>query len=191
MKHKKIAIIGCAGSGKTYLTLKLAQKVDLPIIHLDQYAWKPNWERIDFEELKKMHHELCKKDAWIMEGIYFKLLRERVEHADVVIFLDMPRSVCLWNVIKRSIFNSGKIIEGNPQGCIQNIFSFKFLEFLQWIWNFKHKHRQDVLNVLEECKNSKQMYVIKSREELNELIHVFKKFIEPFSQRITSKTLIL
>ena len=42
--HKKIAIIGCAGSGKTTLAF-LLQKLNLPIYHLDQYYWKPNWER--------------------------------------------------------------------------------------------------------------------------------------------------
>lgn len=169
MKSQKIAIIGCAGSGKTYLTFKLAEKLHLPIYHLDQYAWKPNWERVDFEELKKIHHELCKKDAWIMEGIYFKLLYERVQAADVVIFLDIPRSVCLWNVIKRSLLNSGKVIEGNLQGCAQNIFSFKFLEFLQWIWSFDRKHRPDILDILQDFKQSKQIYVIKSRQEMNKL----------------------
>jgi adenylate kinase family enzyme len=173
MKNKKIAIIGCAGSGKTYLTLKLAEKLQLPIYHLDQFAWKPNWERIDFEELKKIHHDLCKKDAWIIEGIYFKLLHERVQAADIVIFLDMPRFVCLWNVIKRSWLNLGKVIKGNPQGCVQRIFSFKFLEFLRWIWNFDRKHRPNILKTLQEFTESKQMYVIKSRQEMNDVINGF------------------
>jgi adenylate kinase family enzyme len=170
MKNKKIAVIGCSGSGKTYLTLKLAKKLQLPIYHLDQYAWKPNWQRVDIEALKKIHHELCKKDAWIMEGIYFRLLHERVQAADIIIFLDMSRSVCLWNVIKRSWFNSAKVIEGNPQACVQNIFSFKFLEFLQWIWNFDLKHRSDILHTLQEFEQSKQVYVIQSRQEMNALI---------------------
>ena len=48
LQAKKIAVIGCPGSGKTYLTFKLYEKLQLPIIHLDQYAWKPGWERVDF-----------------------------------------------------------------------------------------------------------------------------------------------
>ena len=171
---RKIAIIGCAWSGKTYLAFKLHEELHLPIYHLDQYAWKPNWERVDFEKLKNIHHKLCEKNVWIMEGIYFKLLHERVQAADVVIFLDMPRFVCLWNVIKRSWFNSGKIIEGNPQGCHQRILSSKFLEFLQWIWNFNRKHRSAIYQKLDEFKDLKQIYVIKSVAEMNDFIEKLK-----------------
>ena len=167
---KKIAIIGCSGSGKTYLAFKFHEDLDLPIYHLDQYAWKQNWEKVDFEQLKEIHHELCKKDSWIIEGIYFKLLHERVQAADVVIFLDIPRYQCLWNVIKRAVFNYGQIIPGNPEGCHQQVLSFKFLEFLQWIWNFNRKHRSVIYQALDEFKDSKQIYVIKSMAEMNDFI---------------------
>lgn len=139
---KKIAVIGCSGSGKTYVSFKLAAKLGLPIYHLDQYAWKPNWEKVDFEELSRVHKYVCQKDSWIIEGIYFKLLQERIEAADAIIFLNMPRYVCIYNVIKRAIINYGTIIPGNPEGCQQKIFSFKFIEFLQWIWNFNDKHQK-------------------------------------------------
>ena len=43
----KIAIIGNAGSGKSTLGFELHKKLDLPLYHLDQYYWKPNWQRVD------------------------------------------------------------------------------------------------------------------------------------------------
>ena len=167
---KKIAVIGCSGSGKTYLTFKLHEKLGLPIIHLDQYAWKPNWKKVDFDELQKIHHDLCAQDVWIMEGIYFKLLRERVEHADAVIFLDISRYQCLWQVIKQAIVNYGKKIPGNPEGCKQRIFSYKFSEFLLWIWNFNKKHRPAVLDLLNEFKDTKQIFVIRSKAEMDDFL---------------------
>src|SRR3989338_7021185 len=57
---KKIAVIGCSGSGKTYLSFTLQEKLQLPLIHLDQYAWKPNWEKVDADLFANIHHELCK-----------------------------------------------------------------------------------------------------------------------------------
>ena len=55
---KKIAIIGNAGSGKSTLAYKLQQKLNLPIYHLDQYYWKPNWGRTDPDEYKIVHNNL-------------------------------------------------------------------------------------------------------------------------------------
>lgn len=66
--HKKIAIIGCAGSGKTTLAFKLKKKLNLPLYHLDQYYWKPGWGRCDFEIFRKTYDLLCEQDAWIIEG---------------------------------------------------------------------------------------------------------------------------
>lgn len=167
---KKIAVIGCAGSGKTFLTLKLQEKLQLPVFHLDQYHWKPNWQRVDEEIFTKAHHDLCVQKLWIIEGIYFRHASERFEHADAIIFLDMPRYVCLWNVIKRSLFNSSKVIEGNPQGCQLNLLNWKFLEFLQWIWNFKSKHRQVILDTLRKIEGEKSVYIITSRTEMNDFL---------------------
>jgi len=66
--HRKIAIIGCAGSGKTTLGFQLQKKLNLPVYHLDQYYWQPNWERVEFEVFSNAHAGLCEQDEWIIEG---------------------------------------------------------------------------------------------------------------------------
>jgi adenylate kinase family enzyme len=58
---KKIAIIGCAGSGKTTLAFQLHNKLHLPLHHLDQYYWKPNWQRLTLEEFNVIHEALCEQ----------------------------------------------------------------------------------------------------------------------------------
>lgn len=166
---KKIAIIGNAGSGKTTLAFKLSEKMNLTLYHLDQYCWKPGWQKIEFETFKQIHDNLCQKDAWIIEGSYYKLLQQRALHADVIIYLDIPTYICLWRVLKRAILHFGQDIPGNPVECKQNLFTFRFLEFLRWIWSFNKKNKPGILKILNELENSKQIYILKSQKDIDNL----------------------
>ena len=47
---KRIIVIGGNGSGKTTFSLELAKKLKIPLIHLDQYFWKGNWENMSNNE---------------------------------------------------------------------------------------------------------------------------------------------
>lgn len=167
--HKRIAIIGCAGSGKTTLAFHLQEKLNLPLYHLDQYYWKPHWQRSELAEFSEVHVELCEQDAWIMEGSYYRFFYYRACYAEVIIFLDVPRYKCLWYVIKRSFLNWGKIIPGSPKECKQELFSWKFLEFLHWIWTFNRRYRASIMRELEEFKKEKQVYILKSLNEKDSL----------------------
>lgn len=163
--HKKIAIVGCAGSGKTTLALQLKEELNLPLYHLDQYYWKSGWERVGLETFVEIHDSLCEQDEWIIEGSYVKCFYKRAMYADVIIFLDAPRYKCLWYVIKRSVFNFGKVIPGNSENCKQQIFSLKFLAFLKWVWNFNNRYRHMILYTLDELKDTKQIYILKLPKE--------------------------
>jgi adenylate kinase family enzyme len=174
--HKKIVVYGNSGSGKTTLARLLSKKFNLPLYHLDQYHWKPNWERVSDAEFFAKHKQLCNEPAWIMEGIYTRILPERIAHADMVIFLDMPRYLCMWRVLKRSVLNHGKQLPGDPEGCTQNVFRSKFLEFITWVWNFNKRNRAAVLEMLQspEFKN-KQIYILRSPQEMDAFIEQLER----------------
>jgi adenylate kinase family enzyme len=167
LKHKRIAIIGCAGSGKTTLALKLKEKLSLPLHHLDQYYWKPNWERVDFEAFSKAHDNLCDQNEWIIEGPYLRTLYYRVTCADTIIFLDLPRRTCMWSIIRRSITNYRKVLPGSTANCKQRLFSFKYLEFLHWVWNFNKRYHKSIMQVLSEFAPDKQIYILNSFDEID------------------------
>lgn len=168
--HKRIAIIGCAGSGKTTLAFQLQKQLNLPLYHLDQYYWKPGWQRSELEEFSKIHTQLCKQNAWIMEGSYYKTFHERAVHADVIIFLDAPRYKCIWFVLKRSVLNLGKIIPGSPKACKQELLNFKYVEFLHWIWTFNKRYKEGILQELEAHKKTKQIYIVQSFKEIEKFL---------------------
>lgn len=160
----KIAIVGCAGSGKTTLALQLQEKFQLPLYHLDLYYWLPGWEKIGLDKFTEIHHKLCDQEKWIIEGSYIRVLDYRVKTADVIIFLDLPRRQCLLNVFKRLIVNWRKVMPDSPENCPQR-FS---LEFIKWVWNFNKKHRESILSILERCPD-KKIYRVTSLKMIRDI----------------------
>jgi len=102
----KIMITGNAGSGKTTFSRKLAKILNRQdIICLDKIVWKPGWILVDKEEKELELAKITKMQSWIVDGVSKTIL----EAADTILFLDYPRHVCYWRVMKRSckyIFNS-------------------------------------------------------------------------------------
>jgi adenylate kinase family enzyme len=168
--HKKIAVVGCAGSGKTHLAFALHKKLQIPLYHLDQYYWLPDWERVQLDKFKIAHDSLCDKDSWIIEGSYVKFFPYRAQQADVIIYTDLPRYLCMWYVLKRSWTHWGEVIPGNPEGCKQRILSWKFVGFLQWVWTFNKRYRNMILDILDQQRVTKKVYVLKSFQEMDDFV---------------------
>lgn len=164
----KIAIIGNSGSGKSTLALHLHNILHIPLFHLDQYFWKPGWQRPDRGEFAESHHKLCDGDSWIIEGMAIRLFEYRILQADVIIFLDMPLYICLYRIFKRTFLNFGKVYFASAPGCPERFPSF---EFLQYVWNFNTKQKREITAFLQKFNGQKKIFVVKNEQELNELIN--------------------
>jgi adenylate kinase family enzyme len=163
----KIAIIGCPGSGKSTLAFKLHQILHIPLVHLDQYFWKPGWQRPDRQEFAEIHDKLCDAPEWIMEGMATRHFEYRLQKADVIIFLDVPLYVCLYRIFRRAFANFGKVFFSSARGCKERLPD---REFLTYVWNFNKKQKPEVKALLQKYGNDKKIFVVKNQHELNELI---------------------
>lgn len=174
MSIKRIAIIGNSGSGKSYLADKLHQLLRLPVYHLDKYCWKPGWTKLEYAEFKHIHDALCGKDKWIIEGMNLKSLEHRLQRADMIIFLDISRSVCLWHVFKRLLKHYGSSEPHAAEGCPQEL-SWQFWQFVRWVWNFKKQVRPKIYAALKSCADQKQIYILKSKKEVDQFLCQYLK----------------
>lgn len=66
------------------------------------------------------------------DGNYSRTLPLRSEKADTLVYLDLPRSLCLWRVIWRRATNHGRTRPDMTEGCPERLD----LLFLKWIWTF-------------------------------------------------------
>ncbi len=170
-KIKRIAIIGNAGSGKSTIAKKLHAIYKLPLYHLDQYYFKPNWIKRDRDEYKKFHDSLCDTNEWIIEGINLKLLDYRAQRADLIIFLDLPRYTCLWSIFKRTLYHYGKVLPTSAPGCYER-FNSDYIKVIMYIWNFKKIYPPKINELFTHYMQTKKLYTLKSRKEAKNLLRI-------------------
>jgi adenylate kinase family enzyme len=164
---QKIVIIGPPGAGKSTFAQILGNILDIEVIHLDRYFWQPGWKEYPRKARIAIQQQLVRgKDRWIIEGTYLGSSDSRLEVADTIIFLDMPRLVCLWRAIKRHITYRGYSRLDIPDGCTDRLSLLYILKVLV----FPHKGRKWLLAKIKEIR----------AEEANELE---KKTILTYSSR--------
>ena len=91
----KIHIIGCSGSGKTYLANALSKKYNISCFDLDDIQWDNNakeyGKKRTLDERKALLQEiLYNNDEWIIEGVYYAWVQQSFDEADKIYVLDMP-----------------------------------------------------------------------------------------------------
>ena len=159
---KRVLIIGCCGAGKSTLAIGLADKTNLPIIHLDSYYWKPNWIETPKDEWTEIVKRLCSQPEWIMDGNYVNSLPVRLSFADTVIFLDFNTVSCLFGAFRRLILRHRP---DKIEGCKERID----FEFLKWIIMFKARQTPKITALLRSYANGK-VYVLRNGRQCKEFL---------------------
>jgi adenylate kinase family enzyme len=134
---QRVLVLGCSGSGKTRLSLALAERTGLPVIHLDQHYWRPGWVEPPKEEWLAQVAELLARPSWIMDGNYSGTIAERLAAADTAIFLDFPTWICFWRVLKRIVAGYGRTRPDLAPGCPEHVD----FAFLLYVLRFRRRNR--------------------------------------------------
>ncbi|WP_208559300.1 AAA family ATPase [Marinilactibacillus kalidii] len=163
---KRILIIGCPGSGKSTLAEQLANELELELIHLDRVNWLDDHTTLSRQAFDKQLTLILKKEEWVIDGNYNRTLAHRLSYADTVIWLDLPRIICLYRVIKRYV--KGKKTNHQHHGNPKRIDR----DFLKFIWRFNQTNRPKMKRVLEGCTD-KNIFVLRN----NKNIRIFKNNI--------------
>ena len=159
---KRILILGCCGSGKSTLARRLHEKTKIPIIHLDQEYWLPNWTEPSKENWNSIVTKLVQRDTWIMDGNYSGSFNVRIPRADTIIYLDKSTTTCMWRVCKRVFTYHGKVRPDMVEGCAERFD----LEFMHYVLTFNLRNRKKQLRLMEELKNEKQVFIFQKEKEM-------------------------
>ncbi len=99
--YKKIADIGCPGSGKTTFSKKLAAITNLLHYNLDMLYWKPDASHLSRSKFKFKQEQIIDKEKWIIDGNFKRTLEIRIKNAELIYFLDLPVDTCIQGVTTR------------------------------------------------------------------------------------------
>ncbi|MEO8073409.1 MAG: DNA topology modulation protein [Acidobacteriota bacterium] len=159
---RKILVIGSGGAGKSTFARRLGEKTGLEVVHLDKLYWKPNWTETPKDEWRKIVGEIIKGDEWIMDGNFGGTIDLRLAACDTVITLDLPRTVCVYRVLKRRLKYRSTNRPDMSEGCHEKID----FEFLQWIWNYSKNNKPQITEKLKRFGNEKTIIRLKSKREV-------------------------
>ena len=157
----KIAVLGYAGSGKTYLSDYISGKLNIPVLHLDSVKWDREWNPVDDSIALSKVSYFMKNDDWIIDGFYqYLYYDERLEQADLIILLFLPRYICLYRAIKRTFIRRKEGYKND-----MNWWFFKFLLF-----GCRDKERQKAYSDISEKYKDKTIF-LKSRKDVENYIN--------------------
>ena len=158
---ERICIIGGSGTGKTTLSENLGRKLKLPVYHIDGMNYLPNWEARDKTERDRGILEKVAEEKWIIDGTYHATLKERLERADYIIYLDYSSLAQIKGILGRFIKEHGKERPEIP-GCKERLT----WKFFWWVVKWRKNKRKTIIEALKEVDDSK-VHIFKTRHKLN------------------------
>ena len=163
---KRILVIGSGGAGKSTVATKLGQLLDLEVLHLDKFFWRPGWVEPPRDEWSQTVSDLINRDSWIIDGNYSGTLEMRIQRCDTIVFLDMPRLLCVWRIFKRNLrYRRG----GRPdmaEGCLEKLNR----EFISWVWNYSRRSRPKIVDLIGRHAEGKRVVWLRSNAEVEKFL---------------------
>ena len=159
----KIAIMGYVGSGKSVLARNLSQKFAIPKLELDDIAFDLNWKAVDRSKILPVIQSFMEQESWIIDGNYDDLFQEqRLQAADMIVFVTLPRLQCLIRALKRT--------KDRKAAGYQNDINPWFIRFL--LFECRNKKRRMVYRSIQEKYHSKTV-VLRSQTAINAFLKHF------------------
>ncbi len=157
-------ILGPGGAGKTELAASISRRTGLPVVHLDVLFWRHGWTPAPRDEALRAFAAAIAGERWILDGNFLAVESDdaRFDRADMVIFLDLSRVVCLWRVLKRLVRDRRRSRPDLPEGCSEALD----LSLLRWIWTYPRTDRPRVLAILAGLDRGVDVRHLRSRSDV-------------------------
>lgn len=154
---KRVAIVGCGGSGKSHLARELGRILHAPVTHLDAVYYDDEWNPQPPEKFEAMQRDLVSAERWVIDGNYNSTLQVRLEACDTVILMDVSTWAALWGIFFRQLRH------GHGQDKASGIYNRIHWGVLRYVATYRRKMRPRVLAKIEQYGGHAQVVLLTSR----------------------------
>ncbi len=160
----KIAVLGYAGSGKTYLSAYISEKKNIPVLHLDDIKWDKEWKPIDDSVVLPKVAEFMKNEHWIIDGYYtYLLIDKRLQDADKIVLLQLSRLTCFFRAVKRTA--------SRRKDGYENDMNWWFVKFI--LFGCRNKERRNYYaEIAKKYKN--KTVVLKTKRQVKDFMKLYR-----------------
>lgn len=145
--YSRIYIFGRPGSGKSTFALKLRNYTNLPLYHLDKYFYIANWIKRDYQEFLSIQQNIVNQKNWIIDGNSLQSLEMRYSKADLCLYFNYSRWLCLLRLFKRQFFKD-PAIKDRAEGCAEKT-SWNLIKYM---WTFEYRLDKRIIKQITDLK---------------------------------------
>lgn len=170
---RHIVVYGPAGSGKTFVALKISRLIGVPHIELDSLFWLPEWQEKSLEDFRNDVSTIIDENpgGWVFDGNYGRVRDLILPLTDTVIWLRLPFRVVFWNLLKRSVTRMWKkdVLWGTNRESWRGMFFSRDSLLLYVIRNWK-RYRQKISQDLNEMPHHATVIELHSLKEVESFL---------------------
>lgn len=85
LQYKRINVVGSPGSGKSTLSSRLSELLNIEMFDLDDYLYDNNCDRLNSNSTSQAINELLSNEYFIIDGTYTTTFQDRLDKLDLVI----------------------------------------------------------------------------------------------------------
>ncbi|MFE2578884.1 topology modulation protein [Streptomyces sp. NPDC059378] len=149
----KVAIVGCGGSGKSYLARELGKILDAPVTHLDAAFYDDDWNALPMDKFAELQQELVAEPRWVIDGNYNSTLQIRLESCDTVVLMDVSTISALYGIFSRQLRHGA----GHKGNGVHNRIHWGVIKYVA---TYRRKMRPRVMAKIDEFASSRSDVVL-------------------------------
>jgi adenylate kinase family enzyme len=146
---QRILVAGASGSGKTRLAALIGRRVGLPHVEIDALFHGPGWTRRPSFETEV--ETFSAAPSWVTEWQYPTVRTMLAERADLMVWLDLRRSLVMRQVVVRTLrrrLRRQRLWNGNLEPPFRTILTDPE-HIVRWAFTTHHEIAPRVAEVLE------------------------------------------
>uniref|UniRef100_A0AAU1M326 Topology modulation protein n=1 Tax=Streptomyces sp. NBC_00148 TaxID=2903626 RepID=A0AAU1M326_9ACTN len=155
---RKVAIVGCGGSGKSHVARELGRILDAPVTHLDAAFYDDEWNALPRDKFTDVQRELVSQPRWVIDGNYNSTLQVRLEACDTVVLMDVSTVAALYGIFSRQLRHGA----GHKGNGVHNRIHWGVIKYVA---TYRRKMRPRVMANIDKFGSGADVVLLGNRRQ--------------------------